>query len=441
MLTAGSLQAQSTFKVASGDWTNAASWNGGVPTASGQANIGYPSPGVGICTAYIHSADSAVCRNLSLGGTTAGNSGTLVIEGGALSVAGNSSSTLGASANCTGIVIQTGGTVTVTNSGTVGFYVGYNDASSYGSWTISGGVFTNATSGIAYVGDRGTGRLIVNGTGRYVHQSSAFRLGNGAATANGTLVVADGGRFESATNATTFSVPSSGSGSIIVTNGGTMAINDVLNLGSAANMTGTLFVASGGVFSNGLVSSTAIRIGALSSSARAMASISNGSFHAEGTVTVASTTNSVFPAAIVELDGTQRVFRIGSAGALAVGTAADRQGIISNHVRRLAGGVDVENTSGTALSVFSGSRIHLAFDENPTQTGDFWGLRWAGTNGYAQLVGYTNNSRITVANNLTAPFNTNAITVYRAADNSYTYIGFHATVSATVSSGTVVMMR
>jgi hypothetical protein len=439
MLTAGSLQAQSTFKVASGDWTNAASWNGGVPTASGQANIGYPSPGVGICTAYIHSADSAVCRNLSLGGTTAGNSGTLVIEGGVLSVVGNSSSILGASANCTGIVIQTGGTVAVTNSGSVGFIIG--NVSSYGSWTVSGGVFTNATSGTTYVGEQGTGRLIVNGTGLYVQKSSAFRLGSGSAAGKGTLVVADGGRFESATNGTIFSVPSSGSGSIIVTNGGTMVINDLLNLGIVANMTGTLFVASGGVFSNGLVSATAIKIGAAGSSARAMAGISNGSFHAEGTVTVASTTNSVFPAAIVELDGTQRVFRIGSAGALAVGTAADRQGIISNHVRRLAGGVDIANTSGTALSVFSGSRIHLAFDENPTQTGDFWGLRWAGTNGYAQLVGYTNNSRITVANNLTPPFNTNAITVYRAADNSYTYIGFHATVAATVSSGTVVMLR
>jgi hypothetical protein len=439
MLTAGSLQAQSTFKVASGDWTNAASWNGGVPTASGQANIGYPSPGVGICTAYIHSADSAVCRNLSLGGTTAGNSGTLVIEGGVLSVVGNSSSILGASANCTGIVIQTGGTVAVTNSGSVGFIIG--NVSSYGSWTVSGGVFTNATSGTTYVGEQGTGRLIVNGTGLYVQKSSAFRLGSGSAAGKGTLVVADGGRFESATNGTIFSVPSSGSGSIIVTNGGTMVINDLLNLGIVANMTGTLFVASGGVFSNGLVSATAIKIGASSTNATAMVSISNGSFHAEGTVTVESKTNSVFPAAIVELDGTQRVFRIGSAGALAVGTAADRQGIISNHVRRLAGGVDIANTSGTALSVFSGSRIHLAFDENPTQTGDFWGLRWAGTNGYAQLVGYTNNSRITVANNLTPPFNTNAITVYRAADNSYTYIGFHATVAATVSSGTVVMLR
>jgi hypothetical protein len=439
MLTAGSLQAQSTFKVASGDWTNAASWNGGVPTASGQANIGYPSPGVGICTAYIHSADSAVCRNLSLGGTTAGNSGTLVIEGGVLSVVGNSSSILGASANCTGIVIQTGGTVAVTNSGSVGFIIG--NVSSYGSWTVSGGVFTNATSGTTYVGEQGTGRLIVNGTGLYVQKSSAFRLGSGSAAGKGTLVVADGGRFESATNGTIFSVPSSGSGSIIVTNGGTMVINDLLNLGIVANMTGTLFVASGGVFSNGLVSATAIKIGASSTNATAMVSISNGSFHAEGTVTVESKTNSVFPAAIVELDGTQRVFRIGSAGALTLGAAADRQGIITNHVRRLAGGVDIANTTGTVLTVNSGSRIHLAFDENPTQTGDFWGLRWAGTNGYAQLVSYTNNSRITVANNLTPPFNTNAITVYRAADNSYTYIGFHATVAATVSSGTVVLVR
>jgi hypothetical protein len=290
------------------------------------------------------------------------------------------------------------------------------------------------------VGDQGTGRLIVNGTGRYVHKSAGFRLGNGA-TASGTLVVADGGRFESATtNATTFSVPAGLSGSIIVTNGGTMVINDVLRLGATANMTGTLFVASGGVFSNGLVSATAIQIGAGSSSARAMASISNGSFHAEGTVTVASKTNSVFPAAIVELDGTQRVFRIGSAGALTLGGGAtDWQGIISNHVRRLAGGVDIDNTTGTVLTVYSGSKIHLSFDKNPTQTGDFWGLRWAGTNGYARLVSYTNSGLIAVANNLTAPFNTNAISVYRAADNSYTYIGFHATV--TVNNGTVFVLQ
>jgi hypothetical protein len=440
MLTAGSLQAQTTFKVASGDWMNAANWDSGLPTASSAARIGYPSPGVGICTAYIHSADSAVCRLLSLGATTAGNSGTLVIEGGVLSVAGSALSTIGTSASCTGIVIQTGGTVAVTNSGSVGFIIG--NVSSYGSWTISGGVLTNATSGITYVGEQGTGKLIVNGTGRYVHKSSAFRLGSGSAAGNGTLVVADGGRFESATNATTFSVPSKGTGSIIVTNGGTMVINDIFNLGNTADMTGTLFVASGGVFSNGLVSATAIKIGPGNSSARAMASISNGSFHAEGTVTFDSKTNSVFPAAIVELDGTQRVFRIGSAGALTLGGGAtDRQGIITNHVRRLAGGVDVENTSGTALAVNPGSRIHLAFDENPTQTGDFWGLRWAGTNGYARLVSYAGGNLITVANNLTAPFNTNAISVYRAGDNSYTYIGFHATVSATVNKGMVVLLR
>jgi hypothetical protein len=290
------------------------------------------------------------------------------------------------------------------------------------------------------VGASGEGWLIVNGTGRYVHQSGSFRVGN-AGTAKGTLVVAGGGRFESATN-TPFTLPSNGSGSLIVTNGGTVLLNNDFRVShNTPGVTGLVFIATGGMISNASTSANN-SFGREAYSSLCKTTVSNGAFCAEGPVAVASKTNSVFPAAIVELDGTQRVFRIGSTGTLTVGSSGgtDRQGIITNHVRGVAGGVEILNTNATALAVYAGSKIHLAFDENPTQTGDFWGLRWAGTNGYARLVNYTNSGLIAVANNLTPPFNTNAIAVYKAADNSYTYIGFYAAVSGNVN-GTIILVR
>jgi hypothetical protein len=121
----------------------------------------------------------------------------------------------------------------------------------------------------------------------------------------------------------------------------------------------------------------------------------------------------------LELLGTQRWVRCSR---FVVGDA----GYVTNRVRRFAGGIDITNTVSTALTITTPGRIHLSFEDNPAIPGDFWGLRWAGTNGYARLVAYTNSGAITVANRLRGASATLPIEVY--TDGTNTMIGFKATV-------------
>ena len=107
---------------------------------------------------------------------------------------------------------------------------------------------------------------------------------------------------------------------------------------------------------------------------------------------------------------------------------------ITNHVNHYAGGIYITSTNTTAGSL---TNLTLSFDTNPVRLGDFWGLRWSSTNGYAKLVSYTNSGAITIVNNLAAPYNTTPINVY--TNNGDTYIGFKVTHLSV--SGTAVIFR
>jgi hypothetical protein len=78
----------------------------------------------------------------------------------------------------------------------------------------------------------------------------------------------------------------------------------------------------------------------------------------------------------------------------------------------------------------------LSFDENPVESGDFWGLRWAGTNGYAVLTNAVATGMITLANNLTGSYSSGTLVVYRKADNSYTYVGLN--MAPSIDQGTTI---
>ena len=421
-----------TFQVASGDWTNSANWNGGLPSATVSAQIGYQAAPGAVCTTYIHSADASSCSTLNLGGNASGRSGTLIMEGGSLGIANSCS--LGDLGGATGVVMQFGGIVT--NSATSAHsYIG-NIAGGYGELAIAGGVFTNIMSTYRFiVGNNGEGRLTISGNGRF--SGSFGRLSTGVGTGSrGTITIANGGRLETRNaSATLYLAQGAGYGALIVTNGGVVDVTHVLSLAATtSSSTGLLYITSGGLFSNALTGANANAIGASSISSSIRVVVSNATFHADGNVNILNVTNASYPAALVELDGTQRVFRLGPSAVLTLGNAGtpDRQGIITNHIRQVAGGIEINNTGSGGLVLNTGSRIHLSFDENPVANGDFWGLKWAGTNGCATLVSYTNSGLITFANNLSAPFNTQPISVYTNVTGGVTntYIGFYANVIA-----------
>jgi hypothetical protein len=210
-------------------------------------------------------------------------------------------------------------------------------------------------------------------------------------------------------------------GRVTVT-GGTWYQRDLLNIGVTASGTGLVTVAN--CVSTNITGAITVGSGTVVGDRYGLVTVSNATFGGATAVTV-------WTNGFVELTGTNRFFRCN--------TFTGNGGYLTNHVRQAAGGLDILGTAATSLSVTNGT-IHLAFDENPKALGtyDFWGLRWAGTNGYSRLVSYTNSGLITVANNLASPFNGKAIEVYKAPDNSYTYIGFLAKVAPV---GTMVVFR
>jgi hypothetical protein len=368
-------------------------------------------------------------------------SGKLAIQAGALLMSGGTGTYVGNASGATGIVEQAGGVVD--NGG--GLYLNIGAvAGSFGAWRMTGGTFSNRSSNYMLMGYGGSiGELVVDGPARFVRTGNTIRAGHSGGQA--TILVANGGQCEIWGGMT---LPHDGGatyGTMIVTNGGMVIISNGLSIAYSLTFgsTGQVLIASGGVLSN--LSASTIYVGNAPYKSSARIAISNGVFHSDSNVSIASTPDAAasLPAAGVELDGTQRVFRIGSSAVLTLGNTGTRIGTITNHVRKLAGGVDLLNTNAAALNIISGAgcRIHLAFDENPVVNGDFWGLRWAGTNGYATLVTYTNNGKITVANNLPAPFDAAKIGVYTNAVGD-TLIGFPvSTIAAAAPLGTIILVR
>lgn len=427
VLLAGEAQAaEKNFSNAGGteEWMQGTNWVGGtVPLISSSSDAVIGSSSLTNATCYLgrlSSSEAAEARSLKVGGVP--GLGVLNIQGGSLTLGGSASSFGNSVAGATGIVNQSAGVVVSAGTVSIG---GFNNG--YGSWTISGGVWSNTSSAnpclMLGASANGYGELIING-GRYVGTAGAAqtRVGN-LAGCSALISISNGGFFESAAG---MSLPQAAAkGEVRITGGGVMTISNAFTLANAAGSTGLLYIASGGAFSN--LSAAANTIGApVDSSVNVV--VSNGTFYAAGNFTIQSV-GTVYPRALVVLDGTNRHFITGPSAFLTVGGSSPRSGAITNNVRKYSGGVSILNPTNTALGVLSGSKIHLVFSQSPVESGDFWGLRWVGTNGYATLNTLVTSSRITWTNTLPPPFNTNTISVYKADDDSYTYIGFKAVIS------------
>lgn len=233
--------ATTQFKVASGDWSNAANWSGGLPTPPNEAEVGSAAaspataainPGdaltsgalyigryagqvgavnqsggslnlltnyfrVGSAGAGTYNLSGGTVSNATLYVATGGGTGTVHISSGIFCGNGRTaeSATVGRSANSFGHVVQTGGLFSLNDStNTADFVIGRDYG--VGLYELSGGVVTNVKSlylGMAATaGSHPLGTLVLSGSGA-LYASKDMCLGYGG-TATG-IVSQSGGIF------------------------------------------------------------------------------------------------------------------------------------------------------------------------------------------------------------------------------------------------------
>ena len=179
VLHSGSVRADSTLQVTSGDWSAAGSWNGGVPNSGSFVYINNGG------TASITSAGA--CQYLGLGQTSSTQSGTVQMYGGSSLSAGSGGETLGV--NGTGTFLQFGGINTVTGGN---LFLGGASSTSNGTYNLNSGQLT-VTIG-EYVGDAGIGNFTQSGGNNTFGSSFSGGLYIGYAYANssGTYSLSSG---------------------------------------------------------------------------------------------------------------------------------------------------------------------------------------------------------------------------------------------------------
>ena len=208
-----------------------------------------------------------------------------------------------------------------------------SEAGSSGSIEVTGTslLWTNNIATV-YVGHSGEGQFDVVDSSLTIRPALLY-IGN-AATASGTFNMSG----SDVTNQTTIIGSTAGSSGKITQTGGSLTVNDYFRV--AANGTG------GYLSSDGIFNGRWVEIAAYSS----------------GTTVVGT----------VELSGTERAFNV--SGSLAIGTQGS--GGLTNRVAQLAGGIDL--AASTTLTVGNTGNIHIQFEEDPVETGMYWGLRWTG---------------------------------------------------------------
>ena len=215
----------------SADWSNAANWSGGVPTASTSAYI--TNGGTANITTM-----GPTCYTLSLGSTA--GSGTVQMTGGAFNAAG-------------GAYVGDSGTGTFTQSGgtsQASLFLGYNSSGS-GTYNLSGGFLSTIN---AYVGYSGTGAFTQTGG---TNASTFFYMGYNSG-ANGTYSLGGTGQlsasqecvgcypsasalFQQTGGTNTATYISIGSGGRYLLGGGVLQINGfIVNVGVFDLSGGTL---------------------------------------------------------------------------------------------------------------------------------------------------------------------------------------------------------
>jgi len=224
---------------------------------------------------------------------------------------------------------------------------------------MAGGVMTN--NGPLFVGKGLRGSLVITNTGTWYQNASTYVGGyynyNGtvAEPGTGTMTVAAGGLFLSASNVL------------------------VASYGGGSNAIGSLTVSNATFISTN--SNTALKIG------------TNG---------------------VVTVCGTQRVFQVAALTNFA--------GIFSNNIAQVAGGLDITTTNAGALTLTNNGLATLVFSQNPVAPGNFWGLRWLGTNHVAALTAMHAASQLTWNDSQLSANYRGLSGIY--TDAVYTYVGF-----------------
>jgi hypothetical protein len=267
-------------------------------------------------------------------GNSAGASGTLTLTNNGLYVCGTGGDMLwvGAGNNSIGWVNVNGGMMSLPGAGRDS-RIGYGTGAT-GIVTITSGVYSNGNTLPYYPSHIGYGANslgLVNLQGGKLYEGGLMRLGSGAGAV----------------------------GRVTVT-GGTWEQRNDLEIGTSSGGTGLVTVAD-------CVQTNIAGPVKVGGAGYGLVTVSNATF---GGTTAMTVTNGGF----VELTGTGSVLRCS--------TFTCRGGSLTNHVRKLAGGLDI---TGATLVITNGGKVHLSFEEDPVGAGDFWGLRWAGNNRAGQL--------------------------------------------------------
>ena len=480
LLAAPAAAGTTYFNVADGSWTNPASWSAGVPAITNSAAIGSAAGGVKLATCRIGAADTCATTNLLVGSGSA-TTGRLWQADGLISV----ETTTAIGDGGYGEVVMTSGTFsnkgairlgTTSGSGSSGQLTMTNDAVLYagnqvtigylggcpGIWRMDGGTATiNLASGswsLQVAGNTGcTGQLVMT-SGNLSCQYASANVGIASGQNSTGLFVLAGGTFSNAGTIYVggYSTSGGGNGEMRVT-GGTwiQSSSSKVYVGRDSNNVGRLTIDGAAVTNSGQLmlaqnNRTAqgfmkVQNGAqwyqqgnffLPDKGSSALMISNGVFNVgPGTATIGLASDT--PAGVVQLFGTQRVFRVNT-------LALYGSGAITNHLVSYAGGLDIANTASTALSVTNlPDRIRLMYDANPVAVGSYWGLRWAG-NHTNDLVAYTNSSspRLSWDTSALHPMYQNKVAIYTnyEAGTLYTYVGI-AVAQLPPPLGTLVLFR
>jgi hypothetical protein len=136
-------------------WSEAGGWTAGIPADTEQVKLANNSGAYAPCT--LNSTASLITNKLTVGGTATGwdTSPLLYIVDGASLTIGNEFQ-VGDSSSKRGRVVQTGGTVILNGGSYNKLEVGYKSTAGYGgTYTISGGTISGASSGQLMIGGGG----------------------------------------------------------------------------------------------------------------------------------------------------------------------------------------------------------------------------------------------------------------------------------------------
>jgi len=406
-------------------------------------------------------------------GYSAGSVGQLFVTNSLLDVRSNAISI--GPANSSGTVMIVDSTVLCSNINPVSYSAGT------ATMTIGGASFVTNYGTLAYGYFQNPLIANVTMTGGTWWQGGAVTLPSSGSCETGTLTIA-GGSFMPQSTVTVGNASTNSAVGILTLSNVVVTLPSSLTLGSTGvvnvvnsvlNVTGTCTLASVAVFpgqsavlmmtnsavtnwgtvnvsQNGASVSSIRQIGGswsvigsnvnFGSSAGGAASyvVSNGVFQQiGGAFFLGSKTNFNCPA-WVELDGTQRQFQVAAFTNYAYG-------VFSNNIAQVAGGLDITATSSNALSISSTGVVSLVYAQDPVATGNYWGLRWLGTNGFTVLKNYhaAVPPRLTWDDSALSPYYTNQINIFTGSENSvaYTYVGIQVTTVISKNKGTAVYFR